>query len=92
VSKLDEILVAVKDLSEIVQQQAVVMMNADQAAEYLGVSKAYLYRLTSGSVIPHYKPGGKQLYFDKAELNAYLKTHRIITREQVRKEIAGGQT
>ena len=28
----------------------------------------YMYKLTCGSRIPHYKPNGKNIYFDRAEL------------------------
>ena len=31
---------------------------------FLNLSKSYLYKLTSGNLIPHYKPQGKMLYFE----------------------------
>ena len=38
-----------------------------EAAEYLDISVAYLYRLTSEARIPHYKSRGrKRLYFSSA--------------------------
>ena len=43
-----------------------------EAAEYLGVSKSHLYKLTSGTKIAHFKPAGKKLYFRKSDLNSYL--------------------
>ncbi len=35
---------------------------------YTGISRTYMYKLTCGSRIPHYKPNGKNIYFDRAEL------------------------
>jgi len=44
-----------------------------EAADYLGFSKSYLYKLTSRQEIPHYKPSGKHLYFMKNELDEWIK-------------------
>ena len=43
------------------------VLSFSETAEYTGLSKSYLYKLTSGGVIPHYKPTGKMLYFKKTE-------------------------
>jgi excisionase family DNA binding protein len=47
------------------------------AAEYLSISKSHLYQLTSKGRIGHYKPAGKRLYFDKADLDEYLRRNRV---------------
>ena len=47
-------------------------LNLEEAADYLGLSKSHLYKLTSANKIPHYKPQGKRLYFAKSELNNWL--------------------
>lgn len=47
------------------------------AAGYLGISKSHLYQLTSKGLIGHYKPAGKKIYFDKADLDEYLRRNRI---------------
>ena len=46
-------------------------------AEYLGISKSHLYQLTSKNLIAHYKPAGKKIYFDKADLDEYLRRNRV---------------
>ena len=48
------------------------ILTLDEAALLLGITKPYLYRLTSRHLIPHYKPGGKKVYFDRAELIAWV--------------------
>ena len=50
-----------------------------EACAYLGVSESLLYKLTSTKEIPHYKPRGKMVYFDKAELDAWLKQNNVPT-------------
>ena len=47
-----------------------------EAAEFLDFSRSYLYRLTSQGRIPCYKPEGKRVYFDRAELVDWLKRNR----------------
>lgn len=42
-----------------------------EAAEYLGIAESYLYKLTSQKVIPHSKPNGGLLRFDRKELEMW---------------------
>ena len=49
------------------------VLSFEEASKFLNLSKSYLYKLTSGNLIPHYKPQGKMLYFEKAELEAWLR-------------------
>lgn len=53
-----------------------------EAAKYLGISQSYLYKLTADKAIPFYKPTGKQIYFDRKELDGWLKRYRIPTTEE----------
>jgi len=55
----------------------------EQARKYLGSSSSYLYKLTSNNEIPHYKPQGKKIYFDKLELDQWLKTNRHSTHKEL---------
>lgn len=41
------------------------VLSFDEASKFLNLSKSYLYKLTSGNLIPHYKPQGKMLYFER---------------------------
>ena len=50
-----------------------------EACMYLGISESLLYKLTASKEIPHYKPRGKMLYFDKAELDGWLKQNNVPT-------------
>jgi excisionase family DNA binding protein len=53
-------------------------LDLDAAAKYLGISKSHLYHLTSKGLIGHFKPAGKKIYFDKADLDSYLKRKRVV--------------
>lgn len=59
------------------------VLTFDDVALVTGLSKSYLYKLTCSGEIPHYKPTGKQLYFDRAEIEAWLKQNRIATRQEI---------
>jgi excisionase family DNA binding protein len=55
------------------------VLTFDEAAIYTGLSKSYLYKLTSNRGVPCYKPGGKILYFNRAELDAWMMQNRRAT-------------
>ena len=61
-------------------------LTLEEASTYSGISKSYLYKLTSGGIIPHYKPEGKTIYFDRAELDSWLKRNRVKTVEEIEQE------
>jgi excisionase family DNA binding protein len=54
-----------------------------EAALFTGISKSYLYKLTSAAKIPHYKPMGKLVYFSRAELQAWLLSNRVATTAEI---------
>jgi excisionase family DNA binding protein len=43
-----------------------------EAAHYLGLSRSFLYKLTSQGKIAHFKPAGGKLYFKLEDLDGYL--------------------
>ena len=63
-------------------------LNLKEAAEFLDFSRSYLYRLTSQGRVPCYKPEGKRIYFDRAELVNWLKRNRIRPQEEIEETAA----
>lgn len=59
------------------------MLTAEQAAEFLGVKKSYLYKLTYLHAIPYYKPFGRKIYFDRTELEGIIRRNRVATDEEI---------
>ena len=55
----------------------------DEAAVFAGLSKSYLYKLTSGQKIPHYKLAGKMIYFNRGELQTWLLQNRVNTKDEI---------
>jgi excisionase family DNA binding protein len=62
------------------------VLTFDEAAKYSGISKSYLYKLTANGTIPHSKPNGKQIYFDREELESWLLSNKVKNKESIEKE------
>lgn len=56
-------------------------LTLEEACLYCDISKSYMYKLTSKQLVPHYQPFGKKLYFDRSELDKWLKTNNNTTPE-----------
>ena len=55
---------------EILSQKEV--LTFEEVCSYAGLSRSYLYKLTCTNRIPHSKPSGKMLYFDRREIDNWL--------------------
>lgn len=55
------------------------VLNIDDVAVLTGLSKSHIYKLTCSRQIPFYRPNGKQVYFDRQELEGWLKQNRVTT-------------
>ena len=55
------------------------VLTIDDAAVLTGMSKSHLYKLTCSKQIPFYRPNGKLVYFDRQELEGWLKQNRVNT-------------
>lgn len=55
------------------------VMTMKEVSEFTGFSMAQLYVLTRTRAIPHSKPNGKTIFFDKSELNEWLLKNKIET-------------
>lgn len=55
------------------------ILSIDEAASFLQMAKSTLYKKTMSRQIPFYRPCGKLIYFDRAELEAWVLENRIAT-------------
>jgi excisionase family DNA binding protein len=63
-------------IREVIRVEQSEVLNPDQAAAFLNISKPYLYRLTSAGEIPFSKPHGKMIYFSRKDLVDYALSNR----------------
>lgn len=71
----------IKNVAEIVAAKSVYctkeVLTSGEASKFLGVSMSYLYKLTMRKEIPHYKPNGKCMYFNRHELEQWAMSNRV---------------
>jgi excisionase family DNA binding protein len=77
----------IKKFAEIVANKAIIctkdVLTSDEAANYLGISKGSLYQMTMKNRLPFYRPSGRTIYFDRKELQDWMKQNRVSTKEEL---------
>lgn len=48
------------------------VLTIEQACNYLGYKKGYVYKLTSAGILPYSKPNNGSLFFDREKLEAWM--------------------
>ncbi len=83
----DEILNKLTNLENLIKKgQTEKPLTLNEAAQYLDISKSYLYKLTCSNKIPCYRPQGKRLYFVKSELHTWLLRNPVKTTAAIEQE------
>ncbi len=80
------ILEKLTNIENLLKEQNGRPLTLEEAADYLGLSKSTLYKLTSANKIPHYKPQGKRVYFAKSELNTWLLRNPVKTTGKIEQQ------
>jgi len=65
------------------------VLTFDEACEYTGISRSYLYKLTSLNIVPFSKPNGKLVYFEKDKLDEWLLQNRSKSKREMELEALG---
>ena len=58
-------------------------LTVDEACEYLGFSKSYMYKLTMERAIPHYKLSRRKCLFKRTEISEWVESCRVSTDEEL---------
>jgi excisionase family DNA binding protein len=64
------------------------VLTFDEAVNYTGLARSYMYKLTSTGQIPCYKPQGKMIYFELAELEKWLLRNRVTQASEIDEQAA----
>ena len=59
--RLEKLLIANKEV-----------LTFEETCDYTGISRSYLYKLTAAGNIPHSKPNGKLIFFEKKRIVSWL--------------------
>ena len=57
------------------------ILNMKEVCQYLDISQSLLYKLTCSGEIPHFKPRGKLIFFEKKELIEWIKKSNFLSSE-----------
>ena len=79
---LKELVVKLDNIQALLLTQKKVL-NLAEVLLLTGLSKSYVYKLTSTGGIPCYKPQGKQIYFKKDEVESWLLQNRKATNKEL---------
>jgi excisionase family DNA binding protein len=88
---MDEILERLKIIEKHVLDRNIIVKNVlsfKEACKFLELSQSHLYKLTSTGAIPHYKPNGKKIYFNRVELEDWLLSNRVNSEDEIEQQAA----
>lgn len=71
------ILKELRDIRRLTLLAAKNVLDIDDVVALTGLSKSYVYKLTCKKEIPYYKPNGKLIYFDRQEVEGWMKQNRV---------------
>lgn len=74
---MDDIIKRIEKIEKAISAPHDSVLTLDQAAHFLGVSKATLYKYTAERRMPHYKPTGRRIYFKGDELEKWITDNPI---------------
>lgn len=68
------------------------ILTIDEVAIITGLTKSWIYKATCAKKIPYYKPNGKLVYFDKKEIEDWMKQNRVKTLQEIEEAAAAYMT
>lgn len=80
--EIRDLAIRLNNIEELLLTQKTVL-KLDEVLLLTGLSKSYLYKLTSTGGIPCYKPQGKHIYFKKTEVEDWLLQNRKATTVEI---------
>ena len=62
------------------------VLTVEEAAKFMGMARSTLYKMTCEQSIPFYRPNGKMIFFEKADLLSWIRRNRVSTQEEIGQE------
>jgi excisionase family DNA binding protein len=59
------------------------VLTFDEACNYTGFAKSFMYKMTSTGKIPCYKPQGKMIFFERAQVEKWLLRNRVTQADEI---------
>ena len=64
------------------------VLNLEEAANFLGVAKSTLYKMTHLNQLPYFKPAGKLIFFEKQKLIDWVRGAKSKSVDEIKEEAA----
>ena len=55
------------------------VLSVEEAARFMDIARSSLYKMTSDRSIPFYRPNGKIIYFEKADILEWIRKSRVMS-------------
>ncbi|WP_341220673.1 helix-turn-helix domain-containing protein [Polaribacter atrinae] len=62
------------------------VLTIEEAADLTGYKPSYLYKLTSAKEIPHSKPNGGSIFFNKEKLESWMLQNEVKSKQDLKSE------
>ena len=62
------------------------ILTAKEMANYMGIALSTLYKMTHQNIIPFSKPNGKMIFFDRVEVENWMRSNRYSTQEEAKQQ------
>ena len=59
------------------------ILTLEEASLLMGLTKSTLYKMTHRHELPYYRPNGKFIYFERADILKWLRSNAIKSEEQI---------
>ena len=67
------------DAVEDILDNAKDVLSVEEAARFMDIARSSLYKMTSDRSIPFYRPNGKMIYFEKADILEWIRKNRVMS-------------
>ena len=67
------------DAVEDILDNAKEVLSVEEAACFMDIARSSLYKMTSDRSIPFYRPNGKMIYFEKADILEWIRKNRVMS-------------
>lgn len=66
------------------------MLTTDDVSKLTGISRIQLRNLRMRREIPYYRKTAKLIYYDRAEIDAWMRANRVMTNDEAREGVQHG--
>jgi len=79
----NQILEKLERIEAILSKTTKTILTVDDLVDYTGFKRSYIYKLVHLNEIPYSKPQGKLLFFDREEIDHWLRRNKSHSKSQI---------